>query len=161
MFHKIGRQRSERHALRTRLMSSEWRPLTFLIFRSKQGSILAEKKTNAKQPVLISKTLWMNFGQTDTSGTTEKHPNKLWLKCSYDLDEPWSKVSLFKGRQKTPPSLSVSLPTKYEHGHPIKEAKLDDLASMVPFLPLEHRQFYTDLIANAPRAGQATDCDAN
>ena len=77
----------------------------------------------AKQPILISKALWMNFGQTEDSGKVEKHPNQLWLKYSYQPEEPWHKVSLLKGRSKTPPSTSFVLPEKYVHGHAIKETK--------------------------------------
>lgn len=84
------------------------------------------KKDEAKQPVLISKALWMNFSQADEQETLKLHPNELWLKYSYSVNEAWSKVSLLKGRKKTPPTLTVPLATKYEHGHPIKATKLAD-----------------------------------
>ena len=129
----------------------------FLDFSEVAKQYTNRKKDMAKQPVLISKALWMNFGQTDVSGTPELHPNELWLKYSYNVDEAWSKVSLLKGRKKTPPLLSVPLTTKYEHGHPIKATKLADLESMIPFLPPEYRQFYKDLIDNAPCASNDTD----
>ena len=85
----------------------------------------------------------MNFGQTTVAGKVEKHPNELWLKYSYNPEEPWSKVSLLKGRSRTPPSTSILLPLKYEHGHAIKASKLADLASMIPFLPPSTDNFTT------------------
>ena len=109
------------------------------------------KKDSAKKPVLISKAVWMNFGQgEDISGELKKHPNEVWLRYSYNTDEPWSKVSLLKGRKKLPPSRVVALPEKYPNGHPIKSKKLEDLEKMIPFLPPESRQFYLDLLASVP-----------
>ena len=46
--------------------------------------------------------------------------------------------------KKQPPSETV-LELKYPQGHAIKTKKLDDLKRMLPFLPEEHRKFYTDL----------------
>ena len=63
----------------------------------------------------------------------------------YNKQEPWSKVSLLKGRKKLCPSYGLVLPTKYPNGHPIKQKKKQDLQNMVPFLPVEHRLFYLDL----------------
>ena len=84
----------------------------------------------------------MNFGQgEDTSGELKKHPNEVWLRYSYNTDEPWSKVSLLKGR-RLPPSCVVALPEKYPNGHAINSKKLEDLEKMIPFLPPENRQFY-------------------
>lgn len=48
------------------------------------------KKDTDKKPVLISKAMWMNFGQgRDTSGKVKNHPNEVWIRYSYDTDEPW------------------------------------------------------------------------
>ena len=77
--------------------------------------------------------LWMNFGQSDD---LEEHPNEVWLRYSYNTEEAQSKVSLLKGGKNTPTSIHV-FPMKYEHGHPIKPAKLAGLESMQPFLPPE------------------------
>ena len=104
------------------------------------------RKTDAvRKPVLISKAVWMNFGQgEEPSGKVVKHPNHVWLRYTYNKDEHWSKVCLLKGRKKQPPSETV-LELKYPQGHAIKTKKLDDLKRMLPFLPEEHRKFYTDL----------------
>ena len=84
----------------------------------------------------------MNFGQgEEPSGKVVKHPNHMWLRYTY---HDWSKVCLLKGRKKHPPSQTI-LETKYPQGHAIKTKKLDDLKRMLPFLPEEHRKFYTDL----------------
>ena len=122
----------------------------FIHFSNQTKQYTNRKKDETKQPILISKALWMNFGHTEDSRIVKKHPNQLRLKYLYQPEEPWHKVSLLKGRNKTPPSTSVVLPEKYMHGHAIKETKLAHLKSMVPFLPPKH-QFYTDLIASAPR----------
>ena len=126
----------------------------FLDFSNQTKQYTNWKKDEAKLPILISKALWMNFGQTEDSGIVEKHPNQLWLKYLYQPEEPWHKVSLLKGRNKTPRSATIVLPGKYMHGYTIKEIKLADLKSMVPFLPPMHCQFYTDLIASEPHTGQ-------
>ena len=56
----------------------------------------------------------MNFGQgKDLPGELKKHPNKVWLRYSYDDTEPWSKVSQLKGRKNILPSLALHLPEKY------------------------------------------------
>ena len=131
----------------------------FLDFKELTQQYTHRKKDADKKPVLISKALWMNFGQGEnTSGEVEKHPNEVWLRYSYDTDEPWSKVSILKGRSKESPSCSVPLPIKYPSGHAVNPKKLDDLQRMLPFLPSENRQFYLDLIASVPR-GTSGDLD--
>ena len=93
----------------------------------------------------------MNFGQgEDISGELKKHPNEVWLRYPYNTDEPWSKVSLLKGRKRLLPSIVVALPVKYPNGHPIKSKKLEDLEQMIPFIPQENRQFYLDLLGSVP-----------
>ncbi len=134
----------------------------FLDFSELSKQYTRRKKDANKKPVLISKAVWMNFGPAhDPSGELKKHPNEVWLRYSYSSDEPWSKVSLLKGRKRLPPSPAVSLPEKYPNGHPIKPKKLDDLKRMIPFLPPEYRQFYLDLFATAPRdnSGDSSDDD--
>ena len=58
----------------------------------------------SKKDVLISKVTWMNFGQAVVNRggreVVEKHPNEVWLRYTYISAEPWSKVSLLKGREK-------------------------------------------------------------
>ena len=104
------------------------------------------KKDSEKKPVLISKTLWMNFGEAqDDEGKLVKHPNEVWIRYSYSTDVSWSRVNLLKGREKTQPSTSILFPIKYPDGHPLKPKKIQDLQRMVPFLPEEHRQFYINL----------------
>ena len=123
----------------------------FVDFTELSEQYTHRKKDADKKPVLISKAVWMNFGQgEDTSGELKKHPNEVWLRYSYNTDEPWSKVSLLKGRKRLPPSCVVSLPEKYPNGHAIKSKKLEDLEKMIPFLPPENRQFYLDLVDSVP-----------
>jgi len=96
------------------------------------------KKDADKHPVLISKAIWMNFGQTvATSGKVQYHPNEVWLRYSYSATEQWSKL---KGRKKLQLSYDVNLPLKYPNGHQIKREKVQDLKRMILFLPAEHRQ---------------------
>ena len=124
----------------------------FLDFAELSKQYTHRKKDADKKPVLISKAVWMNFGQgEDISGELKKHPNEVWLRYSYNTDEPWSKVSLLKGRKKLPPSRVVPLPEKYPNGHAVKSKKLEDLERMIPFLPPESRQFYNDLLTSVPR----------
>lgn len=134
----------------------------FLDFSELTKQYTRRKKDAAKNPVLISKAVWMNFGQgKDSSGVLKKHPNEVWIRYSYSTDEPWSKVSLLKGRKRLPPSSTVYLPEKYPNGHPIKAKKLDDLENMVPFLPPKYRQFYLDLLAATPRDNSVDSSDDN
>ena len=70
----------------------------FLDFTELSKQYTHRKKDADKKPVLISMAVCMNFGQgEDTSGELKKHPNEVWLRYSYNTDEPWSKVSLLKG----------------------------------------------------------------
>jgi len=120
--------------------SSHFRDFTGIVKQHKQ-----RKKDTNKHPVLISKAMWMSFGQTvDTSGKVQCHPNEVWLRYSYSATEKWSKLNLLTGRKKLQPSYDVTLPLKYPNGHQIKREKLQDLKRMIPFLPAEHRQFYGD-----------------
>ena len=50
------------------------------IFSNQTKQYTNWKKNETKQPILISKAPWMNFGQREDSGIVEKHPNQLWLK---------------------------------------------------------------------------------
>ena len=141
-----------RHVLHLHSLSFQWMLPIFWISQNYLNSTPTGKKDADKKPVLISKAVWMNFGQgEDTSGELKKHPNEVWLRCSYNTDVPWSKVSLLKGRKRSPPSRVVALPGKYPNGHAIKSKKLEDLEKMIPFLPTENRQFYLDLLASVPR----------
>ena len=124
----------------------------FLDFTELSKQYTHRKKDADKKPVLTSMAVCMNFGQgEDTSGELKKHPNEVWLRYSYNTDEPWSKVSLLKGRKRSPPSRVVALLEKYPNGHAIKSKKLEELEKMIPFLPTENRQFYLDLLASVPR----------
>ena len=128
----------------------------FLDFSELSQQYTHRKKDTAKKPVLISKALWMNFGQgEDLGGEVKKHPNEVWLRYSYDHDEPWSKGNLLKGRKRLPPSQVLFLPEKYPNGHPVKSKKLDDLQRMIPFLPAEHTPYYQNLLVSV----RTTDSD--
>ena len=122
------------------------------------------KKDTLGKNVLISKVTWMNFGQStiEKNGQkiVEKHPNQVWLRYTYAQDEEWSKVSLLKGRSKSQPNIDVTLLCMYPNGHAINPKKIADLKKMIPFLPMEHRQFYLDL-QNHPTNNDFPDTDYN
>ena len=70
--------------------------------KSRPHSISDQVKEKIREHI---KAVWMNFGQgRDITGEVTKHPDEVWLRYSYSEDEPWSKVSLHKGRKKLPPS---------------------------------------------------------
>ena len=130
----------------------------FLDFSNLTRQHTQRKKDSEKKAVLISKALWMNFGEgQDSKGRLMKHPNEVWIRYSYSTDEGWSRVNLLKGRKRMQPSTSIPFPIKYPNGHPLKPKKVQDLQRMVPFLPEEHRQFYTDL-KDHPQ-GEHSDAD--
>lgn len=92
------------------------------------------KQDTSKNPVLISKVTWMNFGQAlieeDGQEIMEEHSNEVWLRKTYDKSEEWSKVSLLKGRKKTTPNMDVPLPQMYPDSHSINPKKINDLQRM-------------------------------
>ena len=52
----------------------------------------------------ISKARWLNFGKaTDNMGNAASHMNEVWIHYFHSIEEPWSKVSLLKGRKKKAP----------------------------------------------------------
>ena len=121
----------------------------FFDFKHLEKEHTRRKLDSSKNSVLISKVVWMNFGQAvelhDGKEVTQTHPNEVWLRYTYSTEETWSKVSLLKGRKKTQPKVDIALKCKYPHGHPIKSKKVADLQNMIPYLPNEYRQFYRDL----------------
>ena len=134
----------------------------FLDFSLLLSQFTHRKKDANKKPVLISKAVWFNLGEAiepgETNATPVIHTNQVWIRYTYSSEEPWSKVSLLKGRQKKQPSKSLCFPSKYPHGRPLKPSKIDDLQKMVPFLPVEYRQFYIDL---ASQPGSTNDSDSD
>ncbi len=113
----------------------------FFDFADLEKQFTRRKKDASKKDVLISKVTWMNFGQAvvNRSGkVVEKHPNEVWLRYTYVSAEPWSKVSLLKGRKKTQSNVSLAMPMSYPSGRHIKPQKVDDLQKMLPYLPEEH-----------------------
>ena len=132
----------------------------FLDFGALEKEYTRRKKDSSKKPVLISKVAWMNFGQAvttkDGQELIEEHPNEVWLRGSYDESEEWLKVSLLKGRKRTQPNVDFALPKMYPSGHAVNPKKIGDLEKMIPFLPLEYRQFYVDLQSH-PTCNSSTD----
>ena len=122
---------------------------SFLDFSELEKEHTRRKTDLSKNPVLISKVTWMNFGQAEVTKrektVTEKHSNEVWLKYSYDTSEEWSRVTLLKGRKKTQPTVDLCLPEKYPNGHAVKTKKIEDLVKMIPYIPMEHRHFYEAL----------------
>ena len=107
---------------------------SFLDFSELEKEHTRRKTDLSKNPVLISKVTWMNFGQAEVTKrgktVTEKHSNELWLKYSYDTSEKWSRVTLLKGRKRTQPTVDLCLPEKYPNGHVVKTKKIEDLVKM-------------------------------
>ena len=59
----------------------------------------------------------------------------MWLCYTYYISaEPWSKVSLLKGRKKTQPDISLAISVLYPNGHGVKPKK-HDLQKMLPYMP--------------------------
>ena len=119
---------------------------SFLDFSELEKKHTRRKTDLSKNPVLISKVTWMNFGQAEVTkrGKTviEKHSNEVWLKYSYDTSEEWSWVTLLKGRKKNTTNGGPLLAWK---GHAVKTKKIEDLVKMIPYIPTEHRHFYEAL----------------
>ena len=70
------------------------------------------------------------------------------IKCGYVTHvsaEPWSKVSLLNGREKTQSDVSLAIPVLYPDGHGVKPKKVNDLQKMLPYMPEEHYLFYEDI----------------
>ena len=135
----------------------------FYDFSDLEKAHTKRKKDTSGQPVLLSKAMWMNFGQgvvnkEDGKQITTVHPNEVWLRYSFDKSETWSKVSLLKGRRKEPPNICIPLRCKYPEGHPIKSKKIKDLQKMIPFIPVEHRHFYEDL-SSLPSTENGSDSE--
>ena len=63
--------------------------LAFLKYSDITKERTQRKKDKSKNPVLISKATWMNFGQTtDASGKVIQHPNEVWIRYMYNKQEP-------------------------------------------------------------------------
>ena len=62
------------------------------------------------------------------------HPGEYWMRTILNLEEPWQKVCILKGRRKLAPPLDIEYPVKYPNGHPINPKKVSDLQTMLPFL---------------------------
>ena len=137
------------------LLSFSLSSVCFYDFTILEKQHTKQKKDASKEPVLISKVTWMNFGQAlieiDEKEVMEEHPNEVWLRRTYEKSEKWSRVSLLKGRRKTPPNVDVPFPHMYLEGHPMNP-KIDDLQRMIPFMSMEHHQFYTNLLSHPSSA---------
>ena len=67
-------------------------------------------------------------------GGIVSHPGEYWMRTILNLEEPWQKVCILKGRRKLAPPLDIEYPVKYPNGHPINPKKVSDLQTMLPFL---------------------------
>ena len=103
------------------------------------------KKDTSGKPVLISKANWLNFGEGEEGGKTVAHPGEYWIKETYSTHESWQKVCILKGRKKTLPPKDIELPIKYPTGYPLNPKKVADLQTMIPYIPVSSREFYTSL----------------
>ena len=125
-------------------MTSEF----FLDFSELEKKHTRRKQDLSKRQVLISKVTWMNFGEAivNKSGkeVTQEHPNEVWLRYTYVSAEPWSKVSLLKGRKKTQLEVDLSALTRLDHAG-VNPKKVEDLQKMLPYIPEEHRPYYRNL----------------
>ena len=124
-------------------------PDLFQDFSTLEKQFTRRKKSTDGEDVLISKVTWMNFGQASVNyrGATivKNHPDEVWLRYTYVSAEPWSKVSILKGRKKQQPNVDVCVPQLYPNGHGIKPKKCEDLQKMIPYIPTEHHSFYEEL----------------
>ena len=103
------------------------------------------KKDTLGKPVLFSTASWLNFGEGEDGGKVVSHPGEYWMKRTFSLQEPWQKICILKGRKKLPPPIDMAFPVKYPDGHPLNPKKVNDLQSMIPYLPPASREYYASL----------------
>ena len=103
------------------------------------------KKDTLGKPVLFSTASWLNFGEGEDGGKVVSHPGQYWMKRTFSLQEPWQKICILKGRKKLPPPIDMEFPVKYPDGHPLNPKKVNDLQSMIPYLPPASREYYASL----------------
>ena len=102
------------------------------------------------KPLNFSDAVWFNFGVgeklVDGKQVELEHPNELWIRHTYNVNEAPQQVSYFKKRgvhlgiDGPPPPLYEYYPI------PIKKAKADDLKKLVAdYIPGDYQSFYSEL----------------
>jgi len=82
------------------------------------------KKDQEGNPVRIREIHWLNFGWgEDSDGQMVQHPDEVWFRNSFAINEPWKKV-----RVTTSANLVASQPSiLYESPIPLNPNKVKDL----------------------------------
>ena len=106
------------------------------------GKYKIAKKDKEGNPLKIREIHWMNFGWgEDGDGQMVQHPDKVWLRNSFSIEEPWKKVKVTTSAQvDSQPSIL------YESTLPLNPKKVKDLQKMARnHIPEPERQFYMNL----------------
>lgn len=112
---------------------------------------LSEKYTIAKKdqegkPLRIREIQWMNFGWgEDGDGLMVYHPDEVWFRNSFSIDEPWKKVEITTSAQvDSQPSIL------YESPLLLNPNKVKDLQKMArKHIAEPERDFYMSLKSSA------------
>ena len=103
---------------------------------------------------------WLNFGWGDEVDTVTgkvivvHHPDKVWMRCTYSIEEPWKKVKILMENPG-----SVLLEQMYQAPLVLKPAKVRDLQKMArEHVPVPQRDFYLAMPARGIHdGGSGTD----
>ena len=91
---------------------------------------ISNRDTEGK-PVRLREVFWLHFGREEevnpTTGAAKMvhHPDQVWMKKSFDHQEPWSKVNIIQRTTTDQPP-----PPLYDSPIPLKPNKVKDLKAM-------------------------------
>jgi len=89
---------------------------------------------------------------------SQERPQQLEVKLSHDDGEEWKQISLKKrgGRAKLQ---EVQLSPRYGGSRPIPEVKVDDVKSLLEYVPPIYHQFYNDIVVDNNRRSNTDDIE--
>ena len=89
---------------------------------------------------------------------SQDRPQHLEVKLSHDDCEEWKQISLKKrgGRAKLQ---EVQLSPRYGGSRPIPKAKVDDVKSLLEYVPPIYHQFYNDIVVDNNRSSNTDDIE--
>lgn len=118
---------------------------------------ISTRDTEGK-PVRLREVHWLNFGWGEevdpTTGAAKMmyHPDQLWMKKSFDRQEPWSKVNIITRTATDQP------PPLYDSPIPLKPKKVKDLKAMgEKHLREPQKFFYLNLAKDAADEDEEVD----
>ena len=101
--------------------------------------------TNRKTTTHGLKAEWLNIRWIQVN---KDQPYQFHFRCSHNTLEAWKVVDLKKKSKGRPPVIShIDLPILYEGGRSINKKKLDDIMSLLQFVPPVYHDFYKTLRA--------------